>query len=325
MKVLPKVPNDFLGIYIPTYNRKPYLEECLNSFIPQIKPYGFPIFISDNGSSDGTEAMVKKLKRSYPRIFYKNNGKNLGYCKNLINVLHMGNTQYVWTFGDDDAIKSGAIKIIVKNLQKSFDFLQLNCTIYSNDLKKIVESRYIKTSDTIYNKGDHEKAFLNSQHGYAGYMAQIIIRKDLLNLQLKSLDTNAIPLDFLHSILFFRAIVNKKGKFISRPLIKNRSGNDRTGAGTLKLWLSTYPKTLDELSHLYSKKALNENSNFGIKTFVAIANNSRKSYPNNILVYNKEIIRSRINPLYKLILLSVLTLPKPIVNLAISTAKIFTG
>lgn len=73
-----KKRNDLLGIYIPTYNRKKELEVCLASFIPQLKPYGFPIFIADNNSTDGTKELIKKLNKRTLTLSIRTLGRILG-------------------------------------------------------------------------------------------------------------------------------------------------------------------------------------------------------------------------------------------------------
>ena len=57
-----------LSISIPTYNRSVYLEECLNSIVQQIdinEKAKIEIYISDNGSTDDTYEVVKKIYKQF--------------------------------------------------------------------------------------------------------------------------------------------------------------------------------------------------------------------------------------------------------------------
>ena len=126
-----------LGIYIPTYDRRERLEECLRSMIPQLGKYNLPIFISDNSKGNDTEALIKQLKEEYADIYYKRNDSGLGntYAANLVSLLAMINTEFVWLFGDDDLIKEGAIDRILKEIVDC-DFLQINSEVWNNAPKE---------------------------------------------------------------------------------------------------------------------------------------------------------------------------------------------
>ena len=51
-----------LSICIPTYNRSGYLEQCLESIVHQERFDEIEVIISDNCSTDDTEAVCKKYK-----------------------------------------------------------------------------------------------------------------------------------------------------------------------------------------------------------------------------------------------------------------------
>ena len=62
-----------LGIYIPTKDRPNYLTETLESFIKQVKPYGYTIFISDQSTklAPQTKRIVIQEQKKYRNIKYK--------------------------------------------------------------------------------------------------------------------------------------------------------------------------------------------------------------------------------------------------------------
>ncbi|EDQ3425490.1 glycosyltransferase family 2 protein, partial [Salmonella enterica subsp. enterica serovar 4,[5],12:i:-] len=69
-----------ISFCIPTYNRKEYLEELLNSINNQEKfNLDIEICISDNASTDGTEEMIDVWRNNYNfPIIYRRNSVNLG-------------------------------------------------------------------------------------------------------------------------------------------------------------------------------------------------------------------------------------------------------
>ena len=177
-----------LGIYIPTYNRAEELRECLNSFITQVSKYKYPIYISDDCSTDNTRETISELKKRYRYIYYKKNAKNLGYAQNVAKVLSMGNTKFAWLFGDDDAINPDAIDIITKNLKQGYDFLLINFQTYSKDLKNRIDKQTGQIHDTSFRPGEHEKVIL---HRYWGFMASMILKKEIIDKELARLDPSA--------------------------------------------------------------------------------------------------------------------------------------
>ena len=68
-----------LLIYIPTYNRERKLENCLKIIEREIK--GFEdkvcIYVSNNGSSDGTEKLLGSYKSDW--LIYRSHDENKGF------------------------------------------------------------------------------------------------------------------------------------------------------------------------------------------------------------------------------------------------------
>lgn len=68
-----------ISVIIPTYNRKDVLKTTLLSLNGQTFK-DFEVIVADDGSSDGTEQMVKTLDLSYPirHVWQKNSGRSAG-------------------------------------------------------------------------------------------------------------------------------------------------------------------------------------------------------------------------------------------------------
>jgi abequosyltransferase len=119
--------NRTLSICIPTYNRATKLRECVEHLIPQLREHEIPIFISDNASTDTTEAVVSELKTRYDLIFYSRNATNLGADCNFELVLKSSASKYAWLLGDDDKIAAGSIDGVLAKLQDAdFDMVVVN-------------------------------------------------------------------------------------------------------------------------------------------------------------------------------------------------------
>ncbi len=310
-----------LGIYIPTRNRRDDLEKCIRHFIPQLKKYGLSIYISDNNSTDGTEEALKVLKKEYRNIFYKRNRNKLGgtYASNLINLLGMGDTEFAWIFGDDDIVKEHAIDTILKHLEGGCDFLQINAEVWNDSFSKKFEDLKIHArNDVAYSKGDHAAVLSQAKSGYAGFMGSIITRTRYLRSELRKIkDDDLAQKEFLHTTLFFRAIVGRTGMLIAQPLIKYHTRSTVPNFA-LKTWLVSFPAELKELSSAYPDEVLKAAGTLPTINLIGIACINKLQNPQETDTY-KAYVRSNSNlgvPA-KAALLSMLDLPDAFVHYVI--------
>ena len=99
MDCVPTNPN--VTVVIPTYNRCRYLAEALDSVTAQTYPH-LQIYISDNGSTDGTPDRLRELAGEDPRVSIHCFPQNLGIVRNWQQALSDQRTEYVALLNDDD-------------------------------------------------------------------------------------------------------------------------------------------------------------------------------------------------------------------------------
>lgn len=249
--------SQLLGVYIPTYNRGEKLKVCLKSFIPQVAKHGIPIFVSDNASTDGTEPIVRNLMKRYANLHYRKNGTNLGYSRNFVSLLKEGSTEFLWFFGDDDRIEKGAIDQILKYLKSNYDFLQINSCTYDNTFTQKIGGKAIHADhDITYGTNDHNVALANVGQ-YSGFISSMITKRSFLIEELGKLDPKAVPnLIYLHTILYYRSIINKKGRLIAKPLFSVRTSEGAYREKPLELLVRSYPENISYLDGYYNKEVL---------------------------------------------------------------------
>lgn len=91
-----------LTVAIPTYNRREYLRECLESLKHQTFK-DFEVIIFDNASDYDVHAFVTQFPKLAIRI--DNNETNIGGIANIVKIInHTFTTPYVMMFHDDDTI-----------------------------------------------------------------------------------------------------------------------------------------------------------------------------------------------------------------------------
>ena len=107
-----------LTVAIPTYNRSADLATLLSALLPQLA--GLPqveLLISDNASSDKTEAMVRGLIASGAPIRYYRQPENIGSDRNFVDCFERAKGVFFWLCGDDDVICPGALDKLLPHLQ----------------------------------------------------------------------------------------------------------------------------------------------------------------------------------------------------------------
>ncbi|WP_052272460.1 glycosyltransferase family 2 protein [Leisingera sp. ANG-M7] len=89
------------SIGLPVYNGENYLEQAIQSVLAQ-SFQDFELIISDNASSDGTEAICRRYAEQDPRILYVRQPRNIGAAKNYNYVFHLARGAYFnWLAHDD--------------------------------------------------------------------------------------------------------------------------------------------------------------------------------------------------------------------------------
>ncbi len=88
-----------VSVLIPTYNRAGFLKQAIASVLAQT--FGdFELVISDNASTDDTQALVKSY--SDARIIYSRNPYSIGWQANMKRCLALARGEYVTFLPDDD-------------------------------------------------------------------------------------------------------------------------------------------------------------------------------------------------------------------------------
>ncbi len=100
------------------YNQEEYVLETLNSIKAQTYP-NIELIISDDGSTDGTKAIVKKwIDENYPSARFICHPSNMGITKNLNGTIPYINGSFVKVIGCDDVLLDDSISVIMKEFMK---------------------------------------------------------------------------------------------------------------------------------------------------------------------------------------------------------------
>lgn len=97
-----------ISICIPTYNRKNYLKETLESIFAQTYK-DYEVVIVDDGSSDGTEQMIKEC--NYPIRYFRQKNQGEPVARNKLLELAQG--EYLTFIDSDDILFPYAVEELV--------------------------------------------------------------------------------------------------------------------------------------------------------------------------------------------------------------------
>ena len=91
-----------ISVGLPVYNGEAYLPAALTSLLKQ--DYGdFELIVSDNASTDGTEAICREFAANDPRIRYSRNETNIGAARNYNRVFELSRSKlFKWASHDDE-------------------------------------------------------------------------------------------------------------------------------------------------------------------------------------------------------------------------------
>ncbi|GAB1855737.1 glycosyltransferase [Flavobacteriaceae bacterium MHTCC 0001] len=131
--------NELVSIIIPTYNRGNIIEETLNSVLQQTY-HNWECIIVDDGSTDNTDTILKKICERDPRFIYTkrptNRVKGANSCRNYGLELSQGT--YINWFDSDDYMFPQFIEKKINVLKnKDSDFvISKSMFFYENDITK---------------------------------------------------------------------------------------------------------------------------------------------------------------------------------------------
>ena len=103
-----------LSFCIPTYNRSAFLEKTLSSIVGQpafLQSDAVEVIVSDNCSSDGTEAVVRDFARRFPeKVRYIRTPRQLPSAHNFAHALQHGRGKLCKLHNDTLLVRPGALE-----------------------------------------------------------------------------------------------------------------------------------------------------------------------------------------------------------------------
>lgn len=142
-----------LSISLVSCNSKDLLFNCLQSIYRNTKRISFEIFLTDNGSTDGTVQMIKK---NFPTVVVTANKTNALFTKAHNQNLRRAKGKYFLVLNEDTYIPRNALKTIVQYMEAHPKVGLASCRqVDENGKTNITSERFPKPLYEIF-----EKAFI---------------------------------------------------------------------------------------------------------------------------------------------------------------------
>src|SRR5919199_5421053 len=106
-----------VSVGIPTYNRREMLKRAVESVLAQDYT-NFEVVISDNASTDGTQALCEDLCLRDERVHYFRQSTNKGPIANFNEVFRRSHGELFMYLGDDDWLDPSYLSQCVSTLLK---------------------------------------------------------------------------------------------------------------------------------------------------------------------------------------------------------------
>jgi GT2 family glycosyltransferase len=110
-----------VGVVVANWNRKELLRACLDSLARQ-RHGSFEVVVVDNGSTDGSAALVEEMAKSYPvRLHLIANSDNLGFCAANNQGILATNAELVALLNNDAEAEPGWLEALERAIRQGED------------------------------------------------------------------------------------------------------------------------------------------------------------------------------------------------------------
>jgi GT2 family glycosyltransferase len=107
-----------LSVVLVCWNNKEYLEGCLDSIYSAGLHSAFEILVVDNGSTDGSQSM---LKERYPDVILIENGENVGLGRASNQGVQASIGRFALLLNNDTIVSGEAINAMVRYMEENED------------------------------------------------------------------------------------------------------------------------------------------------------------------------------------------------------------
>ena len=158
-----------VSIIVPVYNVEKYLERCLEALVNQTLK-DIEVIIVNDGSKDGSKAIIDKYEKEYPDIIKAFHTENGGASKARNYALQHVTGEYIGFVDSDDYIEENMYeKLYNKAIKENADIVCCNYYRVKEEQKKFNAKNFGNKKidkDDVFNKNIYEANLLFDEVPY---------------------------------------------------------------------------------------------------------------------------------------------------------------
>lgn len=191
-----------VSIGMPVYNGEEFIREALDSLLAQTFT-DFELIISDNASTDRTEAICRDYAGKDSRIRYIRQSENMGASDNFQFVLDKAVGEYFMWAAYDDLRSEDCLEYYLSNIGDANAFFSSSDFIDWSNKKRSLPKKEVPLLSGKADNRDDICAFFN--HIYAQMIYGLFKTRELKSISLGSLDWKIDWGDCLIVVNFIRS------------------------------------------------------------------------------------------------------------------------
>ena len=220
-----------ISICMPTRNRARFIGVAIESVISQAEE-NIEIIVVDGASTDNTEEVVKEYQQRFRNLVYFRGESNGGVDRDMAKAIELASGEYCWLFSDDDALKPGAIKRILKEIDSAYEIYLCNVTACNLNMQPIRERFWLSSEvkDRVFNLHDKRELIeycdkANSIGALFSFWSSIILKRQEWNKSGYNHDFDGTA--YASAFVLFSFFKRKcRLKYIREPLVSWRNDNE---------------------------------------------------------------------------------------------------
>lgn len=170
-----------VSVVIPNWNGEKYLRECLQSLKKQ-DFQKFEIIVADNGSEDGSVAMMKK---EFPEVKILRMKKNEGFCRAVNKGIRAAKAPYILLVNNDTYAETTFVKEMFRGIRR-----HKNCFSCQAKMMQKAHPNLIDDAGDFYSalgwafaqgKGEPEEKYKKEKQIFSSCAGAAIYRKSILD------------------------------------------------------------------------------------------------------------------------------------------------
>lgn len=109
-----------ISVCVMTYNQEKYIRQCLQSIMDQETDFPFEVIVGDDGSTDGTAAIVREFGERYPGVVKPLlHEKNIGVTPNYLSIHNAARGEFIAHLDGDDYCLPGKLQKLAAHLEQN--------------------------------------------------------------------------------------------------------------------------------------------------------------------------------------------------------------